>query len=88
LSFSYFNFNFSLITIKYDSLKNNINYIISHINNNILFKEKNLPNIKNNNTLYTEYKKFFIKGRKGNLVGRGIQFIIDFSLLIKNKIYP
>jgi hypothetical protein len=73
-----FTFNLNIINFKWNELKNNLYSIL--LKNNIFIN-------KNKNTLYTEYKGFFIRGRKGNIIIRGIQFIIDFSLLLKNKIY-
>lgn len=46
-------------------------------------KEKNIY-IRNS---YLGYKRFFINQRNGNIVRKGIQFIIDLVFIMRNKIY-
>jgi hypothetical protein len=84
------NHNFDRINFKLNELKNYINLMI--FKNKIYITKYNdinniNINIKKRNLSLNEIKKISNRGRNGNIIRKGIQFILDFIFLITEKVY-
>lgn len=77
------NININIINLKFNEIKNYIN--MKMLRNKIFYDNYTIH--RNINTNYSGYKRLLIKGRSNNLFIRSIYFVLDFIILMREKLY-